>query len=88
MQMKESGESRLYDADGKLIEEETGFMNEKKIYTYDDNGNILTVENYSGTKLDYTLTYEYDSEGRLVRKVAVNNSGLQIFEYTYEIEEL
>lgn len=87
-QMKESGESRLYDADGKLIEEKTGFMNEKKVYTYDDNGNILTVENYSGTKLDFTLTYEYDSEGRLVRKVAVNNSGVQIFEYTYDIEEL
>lgn len=87
-QMELSDAYCIYDADGRLIEEKTGFMNELKLYTYDDNGMLLTIEKYSGTKLDYTETYEYDSEGRLVRRVAEKKDGSQIWEYTYNIEEL
>ena len=86
--MKESSAYSIYSADDLLIEEKTGMLNEKNIYTYDDNGVLQTKENYSGKTLDYTSYYEYDSEGRLVREYAINKRGDQIWENTYVIEDL
>ena len=45
------------------IRQQTGSFDETFIYTYDANGNILSV--YDGT---YTTSYEYDTANRLVRE--------------------
>ena len=88
--MVQSSAYSIYSADGLLLEEQTGsgMLTKKNVYTYDDNGILLTMENYSGKTLDYTSYFEYDSEGRLIREYAINKHDDQIWEKTYVIEEL
>lgn len=88
--MVQSSGYSIYNADGLLLEEKTGSggLSETDIYHYDDNGVLLTMENYSVNTLHYTKYCEYDSEGRLIREYAINKNDVQIWEYTYVIEEL
>ena len=86
--MKQSNAYCLYSADGTILEEKTGYLNEKYVYIYDDNGILISMEDYSGSKLDSTSTYEYDSEGRLIKEVRNRKDGTLLWEYTYTYEDL
>ena len=65
--------SYRYDQDGKLLEKitfiqyERGTVEYRITYTYDEHGNVLTIEHYNSdsdmVSVRVTYTYEYDENG-------------------------
>ncbi|MET0050956.1 MAG: hypothetical protein ABW095_07720 [Candidatus Thiodiazotropha sp.] len=76
-----------YASDGKIIQER---------YTYTDDGtadvelgNALTLSNSIDVdSVDETVSYAYDSEGRLQTWVGYNNETRQTCRYTYNADDL
>ena len=77
-----------YSADGRILEEYEQTFQNTDFYIYDANGVLTSMEHYSGSSLASTVTYNYDSEGRLTSKVNVSVKGDKKWEYTYEYKDL
>jgi len=74
---KEYTETYKYDEKGLIIEETSDFLRtSKKKYTYDDNGNILKVKEYSIKEVligEETYEYKFDNKGNwIVRLFFIN----------------
>jgi hypothetical protein len=75
--IKEYTETYKYDEKGLVIEETSDFLRtSKKKYTYDDNGNILKVKEYSIKEVligEETYEYKFDNKGNwIVRLFFIN----------------
>lgn len=85
-EMIESEDYDLYSADGVLLMEFTGIQSQQDVYNYDANGVLTSMDRFYGNSLNQTVTYEYDSEGRLVRDYTAfpNHDPHREHIYTYE----
>ena len=94
MQQKivDTGDYRLFSSDGILLEEydfqSLAMYSSHYYYTYNADNDLIQTDVYEGSSLNRTITYEYDSEGRLVREYAVLSSGADMYEITYDYEDL
>jgi len=58
----------IYDMNGKLIETNNSFLNIKKIYKYDVNGNIIELSIYSNGELTQECIIKYDEDGNKIEE--------------------
>ena len=81
-----------FNADGQIAE--TAFENftpyEYTVYTYDENGNLITEEKFKGQDRNPngSTVYEYDDMGRLISEVSYYASGAVSVSTTYTYEAL
>lgn len=84
----------IYDSEDKLLElgsfESNGDLYSRNIREYDDNGNCISNDRYSGPleELVSTTTFTYDNKNQLTKKVTLNPDGSikeQVF-YRYNEE--
>ncbi|MBO4636774.1 MAG: hypothetical protein J5685_06475 [Clostridiales bacterium] len=79
-----------YDAHGNLIEDYSCPLGtvDRTVYTYDENDNLIHEEDLHGESRRYRggADYEYDDQGRLVRRTRYYDNGnvSNIINYTYE----
>lgn len=102
---KESGDysgtlTKTYDKSMNLQEtllEKILYDDEKKVYTYDEKGNVLTedvitIKDGNETKKQHwDYTYEYNDKNQVSKKTGVNTLGDNytiIYEYTYDENNL
>lgn len=102
---KESGDysgtlTKTYDKTMKLQEtllDKILYDDEKKVYTYDKNGNMLTqdvitIKDGSETKKQHwDYTYEYNEKEQVSKKIGVNTLGdnyTMTYEYVYDENNL
>lgn len=67
-----------YDANGNIIEESNSFYNAKLSYSYDGNGNQISVTDYKGNK----TTYDYDANNQ---KISETNALGQKTQTEYDV---
>ncbi len=83
-----------YDASGNMLEDhETDYDDPNTVSfdtvntrTYDDNGNVLTVDRKYAFYDDlstYHAEYTYDDDGNLITLLSTNDNGTSVTEYTY-----
>lgn len=84
-----SGKTNVFDYEyenGKLVKETRNVSGEIKtyIYTYNENGQLSEAVLRKNTSVEFALTYEYDSDGNLIRIIEQDNGGdMEIQEITY-----
>lgn len=84
-----------YDAEGRVADEQIVRKNlpgEKTFYYYDDGGRLTDIVRYQEKlgKLMPDFTFDYDTEGRLVQMMVVQNGGMnyQTWRYAYNSQGL
>jgi hypothetical protein len=82
-------ESKLFDENGNLIEDHRSYFTTPTIkYKYDSVGNLIEKVNYdSKGKKSNIYTWEYDSNGRLLKYISNINGQIFTNNYIYNEQE-
>ena len=80
-----------YDSDGRLCERkecaENGNLNNRTEYIYDENGYLVTANTYSPSgKITSKITYENDSDGKILCEKIEENDELAERNYEYDAD--
>ncbi|MBI9052630.1 MAG: hypothetical protein JEY96_02365 [Bacteroidales bacterium] len=83
--------SKRFDHNGNIIEEiyyQSGTVDQKLSYKYDNNENKVEFINYNGdeNKVMFKQNITYDNSARKIREERYNGSDYQIIKYSYNTE--
>ena len=85
--------TKKFDHNGNVIEEiyyQSGNVDQKLSYKYDDNENKVEYINYEGdeTKVMFKQNITYDNSTRKIREERYNGTDYQIIKYNYKDDKL
>ncbi|MCD4832404.1 MAG: hypothetical protein K8R31_01310 [Bacteroidales bacterium] len=85
--------TKKFDLNGNVIEEiyyQSGSVDQKLSYKYDDNENKVEYVNYKGdeTKVMFKQNITYDNSTRKIREERYNGTDYQIIKYNYKNNKL
>ncbi|MCK5171261.1 MAG: hypothetical protein KAQ75_15390, partial [Bacteroidales bacterium] len=85
--------TKKFDLNGNVIEEiyyQSGSVDQKLSYKYDDNDNKVEYVNYQGdeTKVMFKQNITYDNSTRKIREERYNGTDYQIIKYNYKNNNL
>ncbi len=85
--------TKKFDLNGNVIEEiyyQSGSVDQKLSYKYDDNDNKVEYVNYQGdeTKVMFKQNITYDNSTRKIREERYNGTDYQIIKYNYKNNKL
>lgn len=72
--VKEKDIFKLYDKDGKLVEEDNSIISIRKSYKYDDDGILLSIKCVSmddGAKKEIKFKTEFDTSGEYIDSINI-----------------
>ena len=78
--------SNLYDEDGRLIRTEDSVAGEVTVFSYDENGNVVSIDIPDSDAPDYSEAFTYDEHGKklTVKEIIENDVPIQKYEFNYK----